>query len=248
MVFNDRSLFASFFATRVPGFKPVLIGMVFMLNAFPVIAQPIVEIETNLGTIEITLHPKSAPGHVENFLNYVKDGDYSNSFFHRSVPGFIIQVGGFAYSNQQVSNVPADPPVNNEFNLSNLRGTVAMAKLGNDPDSATNQWFINLADNAANLDNQNGGFTVFGTVTSGMAIADAIANLGIINAGGVFNNLPIRNTSSLSNPVVWDDHLVLITKATEMVNVPTLPSLFSVFLAILVTCVATRKKPALNER
>ena len=228
MLFNARSLFASCFTMIVPAFAPVLLGMTLMLNAFQAIAQPIVEIETNLGTIEITLHPEVAPGHVENFLNYVNDGDYSNSFFHRSVPGFIIQVGGFAYSNQQFSNVPADPPVNNEFNLSNLRGTVAMAKLGSDPDSATNQWFINLADNAANLDNQNGGFTVFGTVTSGMAIADAIANLDIINANSPFNSLPIRNFSSLSNPVVWDDHLVLINQATEVVNVPTLPSLFSV--------------------
>lgn len=164
------------------------------------------------------------------------------------MPGFIIQAGGFAYSNQQFSYVPADPAVPNEFNLSNVRGTVAMAKLGSDPDSATNQWFINLADNAANLDNQNGGFTVFGTVTSGMAIADAIANLDIINADSPFNSLPIRNFSSLSNPVVWDDHLVLINQATEVVNVPTLPSLFSVLLATLVTCLATRKKPAVNDR
>ena len=173
MLFNARSLFAACFTMIVPAFAPVLLGMTLMLNAFQAIAQPIVEIETNLGTIEITLHPEVAPGHVENFLNYVNDGDYSNSFFHRSVPGFIIQAGGFAYSNQQFSYVPADPAVPNEFNLSNVRGTVAMAKLGSDPDSATNQWFINLADNAANLDNQNGGFTVFGTVTSGMAIADA---------------------------------------------------------------------------
>ena len=242
MLFNARSLFASCFATIVPAFAPVLLGMTLMLNAFQAIAQPIVEIETNLGTIEITLHPEAAPGHVENFLNYVNDGDYSDSIFHRSVPGFIIQAGGFAYSNQQVLNVPADLPVTNEFNLSNLRGTVAMAKLGSDPDSATNQWFINLADNAANLDNQNGGFTVFGTVTSGMAIADTIAGLEIINAGSPFNSLPIRNYSSLSNPVVWDDHLVLINQATELVNVPTLPSLFAVLLAALVTCLATRKK------
>lgn len=243
MLFNARSLFASCFATIVPAFAPVLLGMTLMLNAFQAIAQPIVEIETNLGTIEITLHPEAAPGHVENFLNYVNDGDYTNSFFHRSMPGFIIQAGGFAYSNQQFSYVPADSAVPNEFNLSNIRGTVAMAKLGNDPDSATNQWFINLADNAANLDNQNGGFTVFGTVTSGMAIADAIAGLEIINAGSPFNSLPIRNYSSQSNPVVWDDHLVLINQATELVNVPTLPSLFAVLLAALVTCLATRKKP-----
>ncbi len=221
---------------------PIVLAVMLLLCAFKAMSQPIVEIETNLGTIEITLHPEAAPGHVENFLNYVNDGDYSNSFFHRSVPGFIIQAGGFAYSNQQFSYVPADPAVPNEFNLSNLRGTVAMAKLGNDPDSATNQWFINLADNSGSLNNQNGGFTVFGTVTSGMDIADAIADLEIINAGSPFNSLPIRNVSSRSNPIVWDDHLVLINQATELVNVPTLPSQFAVLLAALVTCLATRKK------
>ena len=246
MLFNDRSLLAYCFTTIVPDFAQVLLGMTLILNTFQAIAQPTIEIETNLGTIEITLHPESAPAHVENFLNYVNDGDYSNSFFHRSIPGFIIQAGGFAYSNQQVSNIPADPPVINEYNLSNLRGTVAMAKLGNDPDSATNQWFINLADNSVNLDNQNGGFTVFGTVTSGMTIADAIADLDIINVGSPFNNLPIRNLLSLSNPVMWDDHLVLINQATELVNVPTLPSHLSFFLAALVTYLAKRKKPAVN--
>ena len=240
MLFNDRSLFASCFATIVPAFVPVLLGMTLMLNTFQAIAQPIVEIETNLGTIEITLHPEAAPGHVENFLNYVNDGDYSNSFFHRSVPGFIIQAGGFAYSNQQFSYVPADPAVPNEFNLSNVRGTVAMAKLGSDPDSATNQWFINLADNAANLDNQNGGFTVFGTVTGGMNVVDQIAALLPVDLTAIhpaFNEVPLKD----------GNQLVLINQATELVNVPTLPSLFSVLLATLVTCLATRKKPAVNE-
>ena len=244
MLFNARSLFASCFATIVPAFAPVLLGMTLMLNAFQADAQPIVEIETNLGTIEITLHPEAAPGHVENFLNYVNDGDYTNSFFHRSArkpsgAPFIIQAGGFAYSNQQFSYVPADLAVPNEFNLSNIRGTVAMAKLGNDPDSATNQWFINLGDNAANLDNQNGGFTVFGTVTRGMDVVDQIAALPrfILN-----KELTTLNMNLSPVPLKNGNQLVLINQATELVNVPTLPSLFAVLLAALVTCLATRKK------
>lgn len=240
MLFNARSLFASYFATIVPAFAPVLLGMTLMITAFQADAQPIVEIETNLGTIEITLHPEAAPGHVENFLNYVNDGDYTNSFFHRSArkpsgAPFIIQAGGFAYSNQQFSYVPANLAVPNEFNLSNIRGTVAMAKLGNDPDSATNQWFINLGDNAANLDNQNGGFTVFGTVTRGMNVADQIAALLPVDLTVIhpaFNEVPLKD----------GNQLVLINQATELVNVPTLPSLFAVLLAALVTCLATRKK------
>ncbi|NJL52208.1 MAG: hypothetical protein HC930_08300 [Hydrococcus sp. SU_1_0] len=93
---------------------------------------------------------------VENFLNYVKDGDYDQSIIHRSVPGFIIQGGGFAVADSQVVELAADDPVVNEFSAerSNLPGTIAVAKLGNDPDSGTNQWFFNLGDNSANLDQQ----------------------------------------------------------------------------------------------
>ena len=200
----------------------------------------VVEIDTNLGTLEITLHPEAAPNHVENFLNYVNDGDYNNSFFHRSVPGFIIQAGGFVYSNQQFTSVPIDPAVNNEFNLTNVRGTVAMAKLGDNPDSATNQWFINLTDNSTNLDNQNGGFTVFGTVSNGMSVADDIANLVRINAGGTFSDLPIRNFADVNDPIIWDDHLVMIN-GVSISEVP-LPAGIYLFLSGLVSLQLLRKK------
>lgn len=87
--------------------------------------------------------------------------------------------------------------VENEFKVSNTRGTVAMAKLSGDPDSATSQWFINLADNSSNLDNQNGGFTVFAKVIGdGMAVADAIAQLQIVNAGSAFTDLPVIDFTS----------------------------------------------------
>ena len=192
----------------------------------------VVSIDTSLGVLEITLHPESAPNHVENFLNYVNDDDYSNSFFHRSVPGFIIQAGGFSYSDDQFTLVPTDPAVDNEFNLSNVRGTVAMAKLSENPNSATNQWFINLADNSTNLDNQNGGFTVFGTVSSGMSVADDIANLVRVNASGAFSDLPIRNFENVSDPIIWDNHLVMINE-TSISEIP-LPAGIYLFLSGLV--------------
>lgn len=156
--------------------------------------DPVVLVETPLGSFEIELLESAAPATVANFLKYVTDGDFVDSFIHRSVPGFIVQGGGFTFTSVGVQDVPADPPVINEFNRSNLRGTVAMAKLGNDPNSATNQWFVNLADNSANLDSQNGGFTVFGQVlANGMAVVDAIAATPTFNAGTPFDEIPLIN-------------------------------------------------------
>jgi len=156
--------------------------------------------ETPLGDIEIELFDEVTPGTVENFLNYVNDGDYEDSFVHRSVPGFVIQGGGFTFEAGQAVPIPADPRIENEFNRSNVRGTIAMAKLGGDPDSATSQWFINLADNSVNLDGddgQGGGFfTVFGQVIGdGMEVADAIAALPRVDAGSPFSQLPVIDFS-----------------------------------------------------
>jgi cyclophilin family peptidyl-prolyl cis-trans isomerase len=151
---------------------------------------------------------------VENFLNYVEDGDYNQSIIHRSVPGFIIQGGGFAVDQDQVFELPADEPVVNEFSSerSNLQGTIAVAKLGDDPDSGTNQWFFNLEDNSENLDQQNGGFTVFGQVLSAADLQplEAIANLEIVNAGGAFETVPITDSTE---PLGIDD-LVLLEQVT----------------------------------
>ncbi|MGL5832802.1 MAG: peptidylprolyl isomerase [Waterburya sp.] len=147
---------------------------------------------------------------VENFLNYVEAGDYDHSIIHRSVPGFIIQGGGFAVDQGQVFELPAHDPVVNEFSTerSNLQGTIAMAKLGDDPDSATNQWFFNLEDNSENLDQQNEGFTVFGQVLSEADFQplEAIANLEIVNGGGAFETVPITDTTE---PMTIDDLVLL---------------------------------------
>ncbi|MDJ0652792.1 MAG: S8 family serine peptidase [Xanthomonadales bacterium] len=151
-----------------------------------------VQVETPLGIFEIELFDDEAPANVENFLNYVNDGDFENSFIHRSIPGFVIQGGAFVFEDNTATAIESDPPVVNEFGRSNVRGTVAMAKLADDPNSATSSWFINLADNSANLDNQNEGFTVIGEVVGdGMSVVDAIADLQVWNAGGAFSDLPL---------------------------------------------------------
>jgi cyclophilin family peptidyl-prolyl cis-trans isomerase len=165
-------------------------------------SNPVVRFKTDLGDIDVVLLQDTAPKTVANFLRYVNRGAYDNTFIHRSPPNFVIQGGGYKYVNNQVQTVAADPPVMNEFKVSNTRGTLAMAKLGGDPNSATSQWFFNESDSNAgppsNLDSQNGGFTVFGRITggSGLSVMDAIAAVPIYNAGSPFDQLPLRNYTS----------------------------------------------------
>ena len=150
----------------------------------------------NTGTIDFVYYPETAPATVANFLGYISRGDYVNTIIHRSIPGFVLQGGGYAAA-PGTPSIPRQPAVVNEPEITNGRGTVAMAKLGGDPDSATCEYFISLADNATNLNNQNEGFTVFARVAgNGMAVADAIAALPIRNystVNGVLTDCPVTN-------------------------------------------------------
>ena len=140
-----------------------------------------VRVITSLGDFSIELFDDVAPITVANFLNYVNSGRFNNTVIHRSVIvplPFIIQGGSFSFdaSTGSIISVATDAAIQNEFSVSNTRGTVAMAKLGGDPNSATSGWFVNLADNSGNLDAQNGGFTAFGRVIGdGMTVVDSIA-------------------------------------------------------------------------
>ena len=129
----------------------LVISLVLLSFTLSGLAQTMVRVSTDLGDFTIELFDAQAPGTVQNFLNYIDSNRYIDSFVHRSVPGFVIQGGGFtlAEGSTTVEGVTTDPPVTNEPGISNLRGTVAMAKLGGDPDSATSQWFVNLADNTS---------------------------------------------------------------------------------------------------
>jgi cyclophilin family peptidyl-prolyl cis-trans isomerase len=143
-------------------------------------AASAVRVATSLGDMDFILYDTATPATVANFKNYVNSGRFADAVFHRSMSGFMIQGGGFkgTGSGRNFTSVVTDAPVVNEPGISNLRGTLSMAKLSGDPDSATSQFFINLKDNSANLDYQNAGFTVFGRVAgNGMAVADAIAGL-----------------------------------------------------------------------
>ena len=211
---------------KLPKFRTLItIFSISVLLAIPVMAvADTVLIETPLGNIEIELLKDDAPNTVENFLQYIESGKYTGAFMHRSMPGFIIQGGGFTFSGSNPSGIIPFASVENEFKLSNLRGTVAMAKIGNNPDSATSQWFINLADNSENLDNQNGGFTVFARVIgNGMAVADAISQLEIINADGAFTDMPVIDY--VAGKFITADNLVM-TALTHTAD-PTGPQTFA---------------------
>ena len=138
---------------------------------------PRVRIETNLGEIIVELDPHKAPATTANFIAYARDGFYKDLIFHRVIPGFMIQGGGFKAGMQQRQT---RPPINNEADngLRNLRGTIAMARTS-DPHSATSQFFINLKDNDF-LDfkektPQGWGYCVFGKVVEGLDVVDKIA-------------------------------------------------------------------------
>jgi cyclophilin family peptidyl-prolyl cis-trans isomerase len=130
--------------------------------------------------ILLSLLPDDAPCTVNNFFDYIDAGAYDDGIVHRSVPGFVIQGGGYRYSGGAFASVPVDPPIVNEPGVSNLRGTIAMAR-SSEVNSATSQWFINVADNVF-LDTSNEGFTVFGRVVSGMPVVDAIEAHSVIDA------------------------------------------------------------------
>ncbi len=149
----------------------------------------IVRMLTSMGVIEVHLFEKDAPMTVDNFLKYVKKGSYNGSFFHRGVQNSVVQGGAFVWKNSSVKPIVTAQPVMNEFSAShlNVRGTIAMSKLNNKPDSATSQWFFNLKDNAT-FDNENGGYTVFGQVSEkSMAVIDAIGALPIVDASKLKN-------------------------------------------------------------
>ena len=165
-----------------------------LLLALPTVALagPRVALETDLGRIVIELDAERAPRTVENFLRYVREGFYDGTVFHRVVPGFVIQGGGYT---ARLERKPTHPPIPNESDngLSNRRGTVAMAR-ARDPDSATSQFFINLADNTF-LDHRPpvarpSGYTVFGRVVEGMDVVDAIARRPTGPAGPFPRDVP----------------------------------------------------------
>lgn len=210
--------------------------------AFSPANATVIRMETSVGDIHVRLFDTATPITRDNFVGYAERGDYDGSVIHRSVPGFIVQGGGFVVDdtvfpeddpNRDSLKVPQEATILNEPGISNLRGTIAMAKVGaqldaggtlipgTGADSATNQWFFSVDDNSANLDNQNGGFTVFGRVVGdGMTVVDSINNLPRFNLGGAFTNYPVTDVDQVQTQFdVTSDESVVVT-AVNVLDIP----------------------------
>ena len=154
-------------------------------------SNPSVALETSHGRILLELYADKAPKTVENFLQYVKAGFFDGTIFHRVIPDFMIQGGGFTSDMRQK---PTRPPIQNEADngVANARGTIAMART-NDPHSATAQFFINLKDNGflnhTGKHPQGWGYTAFGKVVEGMDVVDKIARVRTASKG-MHENVP----------------------------------------------------------
>ena len=158
-----------------------LLGVCLMPGSSHASAEnPVVIIKTNMGEITVELDPEKAPITVENFLKYVDEGFYDGLVFHRVIDGFMIQGGGMSKDmREKDTHAPIELEVDK---ISNVRGTIAMARTNN-PNSATSQFFINLADNKP-LDTGGGGYAAFGKVTAGMDVVDKIAKVRTGSKGG----------------------------------------------------------------
>jgi len=214
----------------------VLIVVVLMLSPAAGAANTVVRFDTSLGFFDVELFDDTTPNTVANFLNYVNDGDYTNSFFHRLSYDFVLQGGAFTYdiNTDFFDFVPVDPPVVNEPVHSNLRGTIAMAKVAGDPNSATSQFFVNLKNNSAILDGQNGGFTPFGQVQgNGMEVVDRLAayppnpdNVMIADASSVhpaFGELPLIDFTPNTGQY-WPHYLEMVNSITVLSTNITAPT------------------------
>lgn len=164
-------------------------------------AKPVnVTMETSKGSIKLELYPDKAPVTVENFVTYAKAGHYDGTIFHRVIPDFMIQGGGYT---PKLEEKPTRDPIKNEADngLKNERGTIAMARTA-DPDSATSQFFISVVDNQG-LDRPNPdgyGYAVFGKVTEGMDVVDKIRN--VPTTSKMLGDMPMPAENVPVDPVV----------------------------------------------
>jgi len=160
--------------------------------------DPVVVLKTSMGEIDIQLDPNHAPVSTANFLAYVKKGFYNGTIFHRIIPGFVVQGGGFT---PDMTEKATNPPIKNEASngLHNVRGSISMART-NDPNSATSQFFLNLVNNSDKLDPGGvspDGYAVFGQITKGLDVIDQMA-MAPTTTKGPLSDVPVKDVVLIS--------------------------------------------------
>jgi cyclophilin family peptidyl-prolyl cis-trans isomerase len=217
----------------MPSFRTICI-LAILTFVFPVAhAGTLVQFRTTFGDIEVELYDQDKPVTAQNFLRYVQSGRYTNEFSHRLIPYFVLQGGGYTLTTNTVSAIPTYPPITNEYGAgnqySNVYGTIAMAKLGGNTNSATSQWFFNLTNNPfLDAHDTNDFFVVFGHVVQGTNIlnlfnkfqnyngtqtSNIIANEGSFNPA--FGNLPLLHPVFTSTNFVFMDITLLQVAITN---------------------------------
>ena len=183
--------------------------------------------------LDFLLFKERTPLTLANFLGYVERGDYLNSFVHRSAPRFVIQGGGFALlpnENNPLTITPVATQENllNEFGVSNTLGTISMAKMGGNPDSATSQWFVSLGENSDNLDTQNGGFTVFGRISQSTFPNATLLDPSFPNSifqledfGGALSDTPLHRSAFEEPPQPQNREDFFVFSSTTLQPVPS---------------------------
>ncbi len=205
--------------------RAVLGSALLLLSLASSYAGTLAQFHTVFGDIEVELYDQDKPVTVRNFIRYVQSGAYQNEFAHRLIPGFVLQGGGFTITNRGTTNATIIPvltysPITNEFGVgtrfSNVYGTIAMAKLSGDTNSATSQWFFNLANNTfLDAADTNNFFVVFGQVVRGTNVLNLFnqfqywngtqtSNL-VYNWGAPFDNLPLLRPSLVDTNFVFVD-------------------------------------------
>ena len=219
-----------------------IIGIFFLLHAWrpeTASANSLAIFRTSYGEMAFELFDDDKPKTVRNFIALTESGRYRNSIMHRLEPGSVVQGGGYVVQNTSSTNLATNlflvanfGFITNEFSTgtiySNVFGTIAMAKLPNSPDSASSQWFINLGDNSASFDTQNGGFTVFGRIVHGEQVLHTLNtksnNYGIVNLSG-FYGPPFATVPVMFDGAVFPRYTELAYPRIEILKIITTPNL-----------------------
>jgi cyclophilin family peptidyl-prolyl cis-trans isomerase len=208
--------------------------LLLLLHTSAASSNTVAQFRTYFGDMEVELYEQHKPITVGNFIRYVRAGLYQNGIIHRCDPNFVIQGGGFSAIDPNIYFIPTFAPIPNEYGAgvvySNLYGTIAMAKLGGDTNSATSQWFINLKDNPL-LDRHdtNNYFTVFGKVIRGTNVLNVFKTFSYFNTrsniirdysglGAAFGELPLLSTNATFGDLLYVDITSLNVQVQKLAN------------------------------